>query len=71
MRHIYTGLAYCVALILTAIAASFAVLYLAGPHGGALPESFYIPVLCAAWAAVIALPFLFARWMWRRLAALR
>jgi hypothetical protein len=71
MRHIYTGLAYLVALILTAIAASFAVLYLVGPHGGALPQSFYIPVLCIGWAAVIVLPVLFSRWMWRKLAALR
>jgi hypothetical protein len=71
MRHFYTALAYLVALILTAVIASFAVLFLVGPHGGALPQSFYMPVLVAGWAAVIVLPLLFARWMWRRLSALR
>jgi hypothetical protein len=67
MRYVLTGLAYLVALMLTASIASFAVLYLVGPHGGALPQSFYIPVLCVGWTAVIVLPILFARWMWRRL----
>jgi hypothetical protein len=67
MRHVLTGVAYVVALVLTASIASFAVLYLVGPHGGALPQSFYIPVLCVGWIAVIVWPIVFARWMWRRL----
>lgn len=67
MQHLLTGVAYLTALVLTAFAMSLAVLYLVGPHGGVLPDSFYIPVLCAGWFCVIVVPILFARWMWRRL----
>jgi hypothetical protein len=67
MRYLATALAYVVALALVAIVTSFAVLYLVGPHGGLLPQSFYIPILSLGWMAVIVLPVLFARWMWRRL----
>jgi len=67
MRHVFTPLAYLAALTLTAIAMSFAILYLVGPHGGVLPAVFYLPMLCVGWAAIVVLPVLFARWMWRRL----
>lgn len=71
MNYVYTGLAYLVGLIAVAAMASLAVLVLVGPHGGLLPQALYRPVLALGWMAVIVLPVLFARWMWRRLKTLR
>jgi hypothetical protein len=70
MRYAVTALAYIVAFALVTAVASIALLYLVGPHGGVLPQSFYIPLLSLGWMAVIVLPVLFARWMWRRLRVL-
>ena len=67
MKIVYTAFAYIVGLTLVAAVASLAVLFLVGPHGGILPEWAYLPVLALGWMAVIVLPVLFARWMWRRL----
>lgn len=67
MKYIYTALAYIVGLIAVAAVASLAVLFLVGPHSGVLGEWAYFPVLALGWMAVIVLPVLFARWMWRRL----
>jgi len=64
MRYFVTGLAYLVGLVGVAALASLAVLFLVGPHGGVLPDSFYLPILALGWMAVIVLPVLFARWMW-------
>ena len=65
MKYVLTAGAYLVSLVLTAIAASFALIALVGPHGGMLPRTFEKPVLALAWLSVIALPVLSARWMWR------
>jgi len=60
-----TGVAFIFTLVLTAIAASFVVFLLVGPHGGVLPASFHKPALFLAWAVVLTAPFISARWMWR------
>ena len=65
MKYLLVAGAYLVSLVLTAAAASFALIALVGPHGGMLPRSFEKPVLALAWLAVIILPVLSARWMWR------
>jgi hypothetical protein len=65
MRFLLSAAAYLVSFVLTAIAATFALFYLVGPHGGVLPSSYYLPVLVLAWVAVIVLPLISARWMWR------
>lgn len=45
--------------------AFFAVLALAGPHGGLLPRAAHTPMLALGWAAVIVVPLLAARRAWR------
>jgi hypothetical protein len=67
---LFTLLAFVVSLVLTAIAVSFVVFYLVGPHGGVLPASFYQPILVLAWMVVLIVPIISARWMWRYLAKL-
>ena len=71
MRYLGTALAYVVALTLVSIVMTFVVFYLVGTHCGLLPSGFYFPVLGLGWAAVIVVPVLFAKWMWRRLGVLR
>lgn len=55
-RLLLTVAAFLVALVLTAVAVFFLVLFLAGPHGGILPASFGTPVLVAGWVLVLAVP---------------
>jgi hypothetical protein len=65
MKYLLAASAYVVSLLLTAIAVSFAVLVLVGPHGGMLPRIFEKPLIIVGWTAVLVLPVLSARWMWR------
>lgn len=71
MNYLYTALAYIVGLIAVGAIASLAVLFLIGPHSGMLGDWAYVPILALGWTAVIVLPVLFARWIWRRLKTLR
>lgn len=66
MRFLVTLLAFVVSLVPTAVVAFFAVIFLAGPHGGALPASLHTATLLLAWLCVLAIPLLVARWVWRR-----
>jgi hypothetical protein len=66
MRVIVAALALVVSLLVTATAAFFAVMFLAGPHGGALPASLHSATLLVAWVIVMAVPFFCTRWVWRR-----
>lgn len=68
MRILLTGLAYIVSLALVAVAAFFAVILLAGPHSGLLPEWLKTVVLALGWLAVLVLPVVLARMAWRRMA---
>ena len=66
MRVLLTVAAYLAALAIVSVAAFFAVLLLAGPHGGLLPPAFEGIVLIAGWLAVIAIPLWVAWRVWRR-----
>lgn len=57
---------YVVALVLVAVVAFFAVIFLAGPHGGVLPKAFEMVVLILGWLAVLVLPIWAAWVVWRR-----
>lgn len=65
-RLLLTAAAFLVALVLTAVAAFFLVLFLAGPHGGILPASFETPVLVAGWVLVLVVPAWCGRRAWTR-----
>lgn len=66
MRVFLTLLAFAASLIFTAVAVFFAVIFLAGPHGGALPASLHTATLAIGWLVVLAVPVFVARWAWRR-----
>jgi hypothetical protein len=68
MRVIGTCVAVLVALAVIAPVAFFAVFFLAGPHGGALPSSLHATTLIVGWLLVVVVPILVGRWAWRRLA---
>ena len=66
MRIIITVLTFLVSLTVTGIVVFFLVFFLAGPHGGILPSSFYTATLIFGWLLVVAIPIIVARWVWRR-----
>lgn len=66
MRWVITLAVYLVALLLTAAAAWFLVLLLAGPHAGLLPSFLEVTIIVMAWLLVLLLPVLAARAAWRR-----
>lgn len=66
MKYLPVVFAYLFALAVTIPLAFFAVLILAGPHGGLLPDWLGGPVLILAWFAVLALPPWVAYRVWRR-----
>ena len=66
MKIAVTVAAYLVSLAVTAIFSLFAVLLLAGPHAGRLPSALEPVVLGLGWLAVIVVPLLLARAVWRR-----
>jgi hypothetical protein len=66
MRVFVVLLAFVVSLVLTAASVFFAVIFLAGPHGGVLPASLHTATLALGWVLVLAIPVLVARWTWRR-----
>lgn len=71
MRVIATCGAFLLALAVTATGAFFAVLVLAGPHGGALPSSLHTATLVLGRLVVAIVPILAGRWTWKRLAPTR
>lgn len=70
-RVIGTGVAVLLALAVTAPVAFFAVILLAGPHGGALPSSLHSATLVVGLLVVTIVPILAGRWAWIRLAQSR
>jgi len=66
MQVFATAVAYIVSLAVVAAFTLFAVLILAGPHAGMLPSWLEPVVLGAGWLAVLVLPVLVARAVWRR-----
>jgi hypothetical protein len=67
MRMLLTLLTFIVSLCLVAVAAFVIVMVLAGPHAGLLPQWLEACLLAAGWVAVIVLPVLAARTVWRKL----
>lgn len=65
-RALLTIATYLASLAIVAVATFFLVIFLAGPHGGVLPASFEGVVLVLGWLAVLVLPVLSARFVWRR-----
>jgi hypothetical protein len=68
-RILLTALAYLASLVLVAAVVLVAVLFLAGPHAGLLPQPLEVAVIVIGWLAVLALPVLAARSVWGRLRA--
>lgn len=68
MKWLVTLLAYLATLAIVAVAAFFVVIFLAGPHAGLLPQWAEVIVLVLGWLAVLVLPVLAARKVWRRYA---
>jgi hypothetical protein len=66
MRILVTALTYIASLFVTTIAAFFFVIILVGPHAGLLPSWLEAIVLGLGWLAVLILPVLIARKVWRR-----
>jgi mannitol-specific phosphotransferase system IIBC component len=66
MRTLVTIGAYLASLVVAAVTAFFAVLFLVGPHGGWLPQEFEKPVLILGWLCVLVAPVLIAAAVWRR-----
>ena len=66
MRILLVIVTYLGTLVLVSVVAFFAVILLAGPHGGVLPRAYGNLVLIVGWFAVITVP-LWAAWaVWRR-----
>lgn len=66
MRVAATVAAYAVSLAAVAAVSFLIVLVLAGPHAGLLPSWLEAVVLGLGWLAVLVLPVLVARAVWRR-----
>lgn len=67
MRLLLAIAVYLLALVVIAAAAFFGVMVVAGPHAGLLPQWMEAIVLAAGWIAVLVVPVLAARRVWRRL----
>ena len=67
VRILLSLIAYAVALVLVASISFVAVIFLAGPHAGLLPGWLEAVVLGLGWLAVLVIPFLVLRRVWRRL----
>lgn len=67
LRLPLTLLAWLLVLAAVAALALVIVIVVAGPHAGLLPRPLEAVVLAAGWLAVLVLPVLVARAVWRRL----
>ena len=65
-RALLTLIAFLVTAPVIGVITFFAVIFLAGPHGGVLPEWAEPIVLVLGWSSVILLPVLIARKVWLR-----
>ena len=65
MKILATILAYVVSLVLVAGVAFVVVIVLAGPHSGLLPYWLEGVVGATGWLAVLLLPIMLARKVWR------
>jgi hypothetical protein len=66
MKYALTALAFVVSSLVIAVMAFFVVIFLAGPHADLLPQPLEVLVGIAGWLAVLVLPILIARSVWKR-----
>lgn len=66
VKFIATAVVYIILLAVVAVLSFFTVLVLVGPHAGILPSWLEPVVLVIGWLAVLVLPVLVARLVWRR-----
>lgn len=69
MKWLLTLFAWLFTAAVLAPLCFFAVIALAGPHGGILPGSLHRPVLLVAWGLLLAVPVWVAHIVHQRLAA--
>lgn len=67
LRILLTVLVFALALAICAPLIFLAAMLLAGPHAGLLPQPLEVTVLLCGWLALILLPTLAARALWRQL----
>ena len=67
VRILVSFIAYAVTVVLVAAISFVAVIFFAGPHAGLLPGWLEAVVLGLGWLAVLVIPFLVSRRVWRRL----
>jgi hypothetical protein len=65
-RWTLTILAGLAALLVVAPLTAFAVLILAGPHAGLLPQPLEVAVVLLGWGVVLGVPVVVARKVWKR-----
>lgn len=68
MKILATVLTYLVSLVVIAGVAFIVGIVLAGPHAGLLPYWLEVVVFGLGWLAILLLPVLLARKVWRRFA---
>jgi hypothetical protein len=71
MTYALTALAFFAALLVIGVAAFVMVIVLAGPHSDMLPQSLQVMAAIAGWLAVLVLPVLVARGVWKRVKSRR
>ena len=71
MKYALTALTYLVSFALIGVVSFFVVIFLAGPHAGLLPEPLEVFVGIVGLLAVLVLPILVARTVWKRMGARR
>lgn len=64
-RIFLTLFVYLISLALFAITSFLIVIFLAGPHAGLLPGWIEVIVICLGWLAVLILPIVTARKVWK------
>ena len=65
-RFVLVAATYIAALALVVPVAFFVVIFLAGPHSGLLPQALESAVAIIGWLAVLILPALAARMVWKK-----
>ncbi len=66
MKWILTISAWLAATAVLALVCFFAVMALAGPHGGLLPEWLHRPALLVAWVLLLSVPVWVARLVYQQ-----
>lgn len=69
MKYALTALTYFVSLALIGVVSFFVVIFFAGPHADLLPEPLEVVVGIVGLLAVLVLPILAARTVWKRMGA--